>query len=239
MDKNSNLEKLTREQRKNISRVCWSCSKIRPNLQVCNECKIATYCDEKCKKKDMPHLEVCKSIAGGINKERLNLLFVKFITSPASKAILKALKLYAIEGKFCVLLQVRPVVSGEGTVIQYRIGVQPAPSVEGFNMRVDFCYNNNTITKIINISKEWSPEDLKEMEQIKKDAEYLLKEGVFVWKDEYIVNPEDKGISYERNRRVHLNEIKPIEFIIGSITRANGSSHFESVRVEHVQSRNT
>jgi len=238
MDNNSNIEKLTKEQKKNIVRVCWTCNKMKPNLKVCLECKIATYCDIICKNKDIGHQKMCKETIGGITKEKMNLLFIKFMTIPASKILLKTVKLYAIQLNCCVLIQIRPVLSGEGILLHYRLSVQPSQDEKGLRMRIDFTYSTNTITKINEINKEWSEEDMKIMQQLVKDKEYLVREGVFTWKDEYILSPEDTTISYERNRRVHLNEIKPIEFIIGTITRSDGQSHFESVRVEHVQHRN-
>lgn len=238
MQSGSNLEKLTKEQRKNITRVCWGCNKMKPNLKTCETCKIATYCDINCKNKDDGHLLMCKNAIGGMTIEKMNGLFLKFMTSGASRAIFKALKLYAIEKECCAVIQIRPVVSGEGILIEFRLSAQPAITEKDMRMRIDFVYSQHTITKINDISKTWTEEDMKTMEQIRKDKEYLSNEGVFLWKDEYIVNPVDKGVCYDRNRRIHLNEVNPIEFIIGNITRGDGKSHFESIRVEHVQSRN-
>lgn len=238
MDSNSNIEKLSKEQKKNIARVCWGCNKMKPNLKTCTECKVATYCDIKCKEKDIGHVLKCKDAIGGITKEKMDILFFRFMTMNASRAILKALKLFALESQTCVVIQIRPVVSGEGILIDYRLSAQKAPSVDGLRMRIDFIYQNHTITKINDIGTSWGEEDTKNMQQIVKDKNYLFNEGVFMWKDEYILNPLDIGVCYERNRRIHLNEIKPIEFIIGSIIREDGLSHFESIRVEHVQVRN-
>lgn len=227
-------QKFQEESIKEASSVCWVCSIMKGEMLRCDDCKLATYCSKEHLEQDREeHKKRCGWEKEGLSEIGINKLLIEWISMPPSVEIIKIMKAQAVYMNKSIVLQIKPILSGEGILIQYLLAGCTF-SVDGpLKLRLDFIYNNIRITKIFEIKlNNMSVEEATRLAKMRKKFHDI---GICSFSEELAMFPSDTEVNVDRDRRKIRSKLPLVEYSVGKITRESGLSHFESIRIEHIE----
>src|SRR5574338_644614 len=222
------------EIQKDLPSICWTCGIMRKECVKCEKCELATYCNKQHLEDDNEeHSKRCGLEKEGLTEIGLNKLLLDWLKISPSIEVIKIMKTQAIFMKKSIVLQIKPILSGEGILIQYLLAGCTFDVDGPLKLRLDFIYKGIRITKEYEI--KLSTMTIEEAQRLAKLREQFHNAGICSFTEELCMFSSDTEIDISPSRRKIRRNLPAIEYSIGKITRESGKSHHELIRIEHIE----